>query len=294
MPRVLVVNTLDASLGFYDATTRKPLKRVKVGKSPHGVAVGRNRKFGFVTNTGDNSVSVVDVIRMAETARVTPEGLETPFAVAALADGRRLITTSKTLPEACLVDTQRSGKAARIELPGQPAASIASLAGGERLWLAIPEKNELVAIDPRTNEIAARLERSGRPVAVAAARDQRNLLVATADPPRLFCLDTASGNVLAQVETMPGPADVKAHPYQNAAFVLTMGGVQPIDLETQTAAPPIPTGGKPSAFDIARAGKILYVASGETNQVAVLEVEKRHTRDTWETGHQPSALVFMA
>ncbi len=294
MPRVLVVNTLDASLGFYDATTRKPLKRVKVGKAPHGVAVGRNRKFGFVTNTGDNSVSVIDVIRMTETARVTPEGLETPFALTALADGRRLLTTSKTMPEAFLVDTQRLGKAVKIELPGQPGASIAPLAGGERLWLAIPEKNQLVAIDPRKSEIVARLERLGRPVAVAAARDHRNLLVATADPPRLYCLDTASGNVLAEVETMPGPTDVKAHPYQNAAFVLTLNGVQPIDLDAQKAALPIPTGGKPSAFDIARAGKVLYVASGEANQVSVLEVEKRHTRDTWETGHQPSALVFVA
>lgn len=294
MPRVLVVNTLDASVGFYDATTRKPLKRVKVGKAPHGVAVGRNRKFGFVTNTGEDSVSVIDVVRMTETSRVTPQGMENPFAVVALADGRRLLTTSKTLPEAYLVDTQRMGKAIKVDLPGQPAASIAPLAGGERLWLAIPEKNRLVAIGAQSNEITAELEQVGRPVAVAAARDQRSLLVATADPPRLFSIDTSTGNVLAEVETMPGPSDVKAHPNQNAAFVLTMGGVQPIDLENQNAALPIPTGGKPSAFDIARGGKVLYVASGEANHVSVLEVEKRQTRDTWETGHQPSALVFVA
>ncbi len=294
MPRVLVANALDASLGFYDATTRKALKSLKVGKSPHGITVGRNRKFGFVTNTGDNSLSVVDVIRMTETARLEPQGLLEPAGVHALADGRRLLVTSKTRPEVYLVDTKSGSTMDAISLPANACNDIASLQGGERLMLAVPDEQALVGVDPRSKETGEKIALPGRPAGLCCARDQRNLLVTMVDPPRLALVDPSSGNVLNQVGLAPGPSMVKTHPYRNGAYVLTAGGVQPVDLESGEAAPPIPAGAKPNAFDVARAGKVLYVVSSEGNTVAVVETEKRNIRDTWETGHHPTAVVYIA
>lgn len=293
MPRVLVANALDASVGFYDATTRKPLKSLKVGKSPHGITVGRNRKFGFVTNTGDNSLSVVDVIRMSETARLEPKGLLEPAGVHALADGRRLLVTSKTKAQVHVVDTKHEGSVDTIPLAGTACDDIVSLQGGERLMLAVPSENSVVAVDPRAKTGVDEMTLPGRPAGICCARDQRNLLVTISDPPRLLMLDPSTGNVLNQIDLAPGPSMVKTHPYRNGAFVLTAGGVQPVDLEAGSADPPIPAGAKPNAFDVARAGKVLYVVSSEGNTVAVVEAEKRNIRDTWETGHHPTAVVYI-
>jgi DNA-binding beta-propeller fold protein YncE len=294
MPRVLVANALDSTLGFYDATTRKPLKSLKVGKSPHGIAVGRNRKFGFVANTGDDSLSVVDVIRMTETSRLNPKGLREPAGVVALADGRRLLVTSKTHPEAYVVDTGRNGEVKTIELPGPACESMAPIQGGKVVYLAIPEKRALVAVDTTAGEVTSEHGFPGAPAGVGLARDQRSLLVTVRDPPRLFVFDPSMGMTVSEIEVGPGPSLVKTHPYRNAAFVLVAHGVQPVDLETASVAPPIPVGVKPNAFDLARAGKVLYVASSEGNTLAVVEAEKRNIRDTWETGHHPTAVLFIA
>lgn len=293
MPRVLVTNALDASLAFYDATTRKPLKNLKVGKAPHGIAVGRNRKFGFVTNTGEDSISIVDVVRMTEENRVSPPGLKEPAGVAALADGRRLIVTSKTREEVYLVDSQRESPAAVVPLGGPACQQIASMQGGERIVLGVKDGNRLVELDPRSQSITREHDLPGPPSGLCCARDQRNLLVAVTDPAMLVVVEGSTGNILNQIETAPGPSMVKAHPYRNAAYVLTAGGVQSVDLDEGTVQPPIPSGARPVAFDVARAGKMLYVISSEGNNLAVVEAGNRNIRHTWETGHHPTCVVFV-
>lgn len=296
MPRVLVANSMDGSVTFFDATTRKKLKTVKVGASPQGIAPARNGKFGYVSNAADNSISTVDVIRMSETAQITPDGVVDPRGIAVLPDGRSLFVTSGTKAEAYVVDATTGALRRTIELGGPVSDSFAISGSGDRVWLADPVGNRVLAVDPRSGERVAEHAVDGNPGSVALRRDQRNLLVALRGPAQLATLDAQTGKVQATAEVGLNPVVVAQHPYAEEAFVLSRGGgsMFVVALGDMSVQAPLPVGLAPSAFAVARAGKVLYVANSESDTLSVIDVTKRQIRDTWDTGHNPGAVVFLS
>lgn len=295
MPRVAVVNTLDASVTFFDATTRKKVGSIKTGASPQGIAVAKNGKFGYVTSAIEGSVSVIDVVRMRETGRLTPAGVEEPAGICVLADGRSLFMTGASDGVAWIVDATSGKVRSTVDL-GVPVTSQCTLAAsGDRVWLASPSADRLIGVDARTGHVAAEMDLVGGPAALDLARDQRRLLVGLRKPARLALVDPADGKVAFEVPVGENPVDVAAHPYADQAFVLSRvhGHVAVVDLASGSVSAPIPVGLAPQAMAVARAGKTLYVANSESDSVSVVEVLERRVRDVWATGHHPGAVIYI-
>lgn len=295
MPRVLVVNTLDASVVFFDATTRKKLKTVKVGQSPQGIALARNGKFGYVANAGAGTVSVLDVIRMTETTTLSPDGIDDPGDIAVLPDGRSLFVTSADGQGAAVIGGQSGVVRNRIELQTDGSNGLAVSPAGDRVWMCDGRGGAVVGVDPR-NGTTIRVPVEGRPAAVALARDGKTLLVSCSEPARLVRVDSSTGRELGSATVGINPVAVAGHPYADQAFVLSKGGgsVFVVDLATMEAARPISVGLGPSAFAVARAGKVLYVANSDSDSLSVVDVAKGNVSDTWETGHHPGAVAFLS
>jgi len=293
----LMVGTSGGERGIrgFDATTRKKLKSVKVGASPQALALARNGKYGYVANAGDGTVSVLDVIRMAETARIAPPGLAEPNGLALLADGRSLFITSASRPEAFVVDAASGALRTRIDLGGNVSGAFAVNGGGDRVFLADMKGQRVIAVDLRAGKVVTTMPMAGGPSGVALARDDRTLLVTVVEPAALVVVPP-NGAPPARVEVGRNPVAVAGHPYDDTAFVLSKGGgsLYAVDLVTRSAGKPVPVGLGPTGFAIARAGKTLYVTNAEADTVSVVDMGKRAVADTWEAGHRPGAIVFVS
>ncbi|MBW3583093.1 MAG: PQQ-binding-like beta-propeller repeat protein [Euryarchaeota archaeon] len=294
MPRVLVANTLDGSVTFFDATTRKRLETVKVGGSPQGIGIAKNGKFGYVTSATEGSVSVIDLVRMKETARLAPEGLEEPAGVCVLSDGRTLFVVGAE-GTAYVVDAGSGAVRRTVDLGGRVAQAAAMSPVGDRIWFAAPERDLVLRVDARLGKVLDEVALEGHPGAVALARDNRRLVVGLRKPARCVLFDPESARTESGAKVGEGPVDVATHPYRDQAFVLARaaGSLFVVDLATGAASPPVPVGLEPVSMALARAGKTAYVANSGSDSISVVEVPEERVRHTWDAGHNPGAIRFI-
>ena len=77
--RVLVTDLDAGELIVVDATTRKEITRLKLGKSPEGILVAPDGSRAYVAVNGDNNVAIVDLKTLEETGRIStgngPDGM---------------------------------------------------------------------------------------------------------------------------------------------------------------------------------------------------------------------------
>src|SRR2546422_7539670 len=74
--RVFVTNEKSDDVTVIDATTRKVVTTIPVGKRPRGVAVSPDGRRVYVTNSNSDSLSVIDTKSLA-VLRTVPAGLRT-------------------------------------------------------------------------------------------------------------------------------------------------------------------------------------------------------------------------
>ena len=96
-PLILVVKQESNELTVINAKTFKVIGNVTTGEKPHEVAVTPNGKLAYVSNYGghDNSLSVIDIRRMKEVARIELEPDNGPHGLVITRDGKSLYATTE-------------------------------------------------------------------------------------------------------------------------------------------------------------------------------------------------------
>jgi YVTN family beta-propeller protein len=76
---VLITDLDGGVLVFIDASARKVIKRLALGRSPEGILIAPDGSRAYVAVTGENYVAVVDLKTLEVTGRITagagPDGL---------------------------------------------------------------------------------------------------------------------------------------------------------------------------------------------------------------------------
>jgi YVTN family beta-propeller protein len=121
---------------------------------PHMVAVSPDERRAFVANSGNGTVSVIDLETKKETNTISIGGV--PMGMALTADGQTLFATNRTANGVAVVDAA-AGKVKRIiEISGQPVR--AALTPDERYLLTtLIDSGELAVVDARELTLMRRL-----------------------------------------------------------------------------------------------------------------------------------------
>jgi YVTN family beta-propeller protein len=121
---------------------------------PHMVAVSRDERVAYVANSGDGTVSLMDLAAKKEIKNIAIGGV--PMGMALSADGQRLFVTNRTANGVAVIDTA-AGKVTRIiEIPGQPVR--AQLTPDERhLLVTLIDSGEMAVVDVRELAVSRRL-----------------------------------------------------------------------------------------------------------------------------------------
>ena len=110
----VVSDKLDNVMPVIDASSKKVVTKVKVGKMPFNVTVDSSKHKAYVANRGSNTISVVDTTKDTVDATVNV-GTE-PISVA-LADGKAYVTNCSS-NNISVVDTKTNTLIDTIVLPG--------------------------------------------------------------------------------------------------------------------------------------------------------------------------------
>lgn len=215
-----------------------PAASITVGAHPAHVVVDRAGVRAFVTNSGDNSVAVIDLKRknIVRTVRVGryPHGLRIS------PDGHDVYVANVEDGSVSVIDTTTLAEVARIPV-GRAPVQVGFTPDGAQVYVSLRDENSVAVIDTTKRVKTATIAVGRGPVQVHATPDGRFVFVANqgteAEPAdTVSVVEVASGRVVDTIRTGKGAHGVAVSDDGALVFVTNIvdGTVAVIDAASRS------------------------------------------------------------
>lgn len=295
---VVVANKQDNTVSLVSAADGQVTATIPVGVGPHEVATSRDGRWAVVTNYGDrqnvgSSLSLID-LRAGTVARTLPLGeYRRPHGVAFLPGDRKVVVTSEA-NQAVLVVDLTSGVVESAIPTGQRASHMVALsADGRRAYTANIAEGTVTEIDVEGRRQGRVLRVAPMVEGIALSPDGRQLWVGSNQAHTVSVVDTEKWEVAGTFAAPGMPYRIAFTPDGRRAVVTApmAGLIRIIDVATRTERAAVP-GAAAMGVTMSADGAFAYVTLQESNQVAVVDLERGTVAATYSTGVGPDGVAF--
>lgn len=185
-----------------DTDTGKEIGSIAGLRGTHGIALGPNGRYGYISDGRGNAVVVFDRHTLATLATVPAE--TNPDGIAYEPVTRTVWAFNGRSDDVSVLDTATRKMIATIPLPGKPEFPVAD--GRGFVFDNIESKNELVKLNARTKQVVGVYPLTGcdSPSGLSVDRAGRRLF-SVCDNKVMAVTDADTGHVLATVPIGEGP-----------------------------------------------------------------------------------------
>lgn len=235
-----------------DTASGTVIAKVPVGMHPAHVVLAQDGRHAYVTNGGDDTISVVDTSaqRVVETI---PVGAS-PHGIRLSPDGKQAWVANLKGGTVSVLDLQTRKQIAQITV-GKGPAQVGFTPDGRLGFVSLSEENQVAAIDPASRKVIRRVNVGTVPIQIYATPDSRLLLVANQG-----------------TRAKPGTS------------------VSIIDIENFKVVATIKTGRGAHGVVVDRDGRHAFVTNTYANTVSVLDVGQRKVIATVPVGRGPNGI----
>ncbi len=152
-----------------------PVASVEVNSHPAHVIADPVGERAFVTNSGDDTVSVVDLAR-GEVIKEIATG-EYPHGLRMSPDGGTIYVANVEGGTVSVIDAASLEEIDRIEV-GETPVQVGFTPDGKQVYVSLRDENKLAIIDTATRQVTARIVVGSSPIQVHATPDGRFVYVA--------------------------------------------------------------------------------------------------------------------
>ena len=252
--------------------------------------------YAYITNSGDNTVSVIDTATNNVTAMI-PVGNH-PMGVAVTLDGKKVYVTN--FFGISVIDATKNKVTATIPVGNAPRG-VAISPDGKRVYvphpdLGNPSNNTILIIDTATNEVEATVLVGEVPFGVAVTLDGKKVYVTNIDDKTVSVIDTATNTVIATIPVGNNPRGVAISPDGKRVYVAcdegsNNGYIYVIDAVKNQVTATVLVGELPSEVAVTPNGKRVYVTNGLSNTISVIDATKNKVTATIPVGNAPSGVA---
>jgi YVTN family beta-propeller protein len=215
-----------------------PIAAMTVGTHPAHVIADRSGDRAFVTNSGDDTVSVIELATGRTIAEIAtgdyPHGLRTS------PDGKTIYVANVQAGTVSVIDVASLKESGRIEV-GRAPVQVGFTPDGSKVYVSLRDENAVAVIDTTARRVIARIRVGRSPIQVQATPDGRFVYVANqgteAEPDEtVSVIDIASATVVKTITTGKGAHGVTASDDGAYVFVTNIvdGTVSEISVATQS------------------------------------------------------------
>ena len=237
-----------------DTATNKVVGKVIVGSHPAHVVLTPDGRFAYVTNGGEDTVSVVDTAARAVVGTVRvgayPHGLRIG------PDGKEAYVANLKGGTVSVIDTASMKEVARIPV-GKGPAQTGFTSDGRLAFVSLSQENSVALIDPAARKVVARVPVGTIPIQLYATPDGKQLLVANQGTKQrpgttVSVIDIGQRRVINTVETGAGAHGVIVDREGSQAFVTNIyaGTVSVLDLKAMKVVANIAVGHSPNGVSV--------------------------------------------
>ena len=235
-----------------DTSSQAVIAKVPVGTHPAHVVVSPDGRLAYVTNGGDNTVSVIDTSAQRVVATI-PVG-KFPHGLRISPDGKQVYVANLKGGTVSVIDTVSQKEVAQVPA-GKGPAQVGFTPDGQLAFVSLSEENAVAVIDPATRKVIRKVAVGTVPIQLYATPDSRTLLVANQGTPR-----------------KPGKT------------------VSMIDLESFKVTKTVATGAGAHGVAVDRDGRYAYVTNTYANSVSVLDLKDGKVMKTVPVGKGPNGI----
>lgn len=237
-----------------DTATDTVVGKVTVGQHPAHVVVSPDGRWVYVTNGGDNTVSVVDAGAMKVVATIATGAF--PHGIRLSPDGRQAYVANLKGGTVSVIDTANRQQVASIPVGRGPAQ--VGFTDDERLaFVSLSQEDRVAVIDPKTRAVMRKVPVGDGPIQLFATPDSQRLLVANQGsrkrPGRtVSVIDLTSFKVTASIPTGRGAHGVVVDADGRQAYVSNLydNTVTVIDLVSHKPVATVPVGAGPNGISV--------------------------------------------
>jgi DNA-binding beta-propeller fold protein YncE len=323
---LLVADKSDNTVRIVDARTGEERARIPVGKGAYELAVATREiqiladgSTAAISNPGTpedpgRSVTLVDIDRGALLAIVDVDKGTQPHGLAALPDGRLLVTAERTR-ELLIVDPKRRWVDARIRMGREGYHQVIATPDGARAFVSSRRERIVTAVDLAPRRVYRDLFTGGVPTGMDVTPDGRQVWLANRNSRTISVLDAKDFGILATFPVTGYPDRIEITPNGKHALVsfIQSGELHVFDVAgrrefrripiypeacvRETPRPRIARRGAPSGpallldVTIEPDGGHAWVTSTNTNVICRIDLAAFALTGGWAVGEQPDAIA---
>lgn len=215
-----------------------PAATIEVGAHPAHVVADPSGTRAFVTNSGDDTVSVFDLVN-GEAVREIGTG-DYPHGLRMSPDGSVVYVANVGDGTVSVIDAVSLKESERIEV-GKAPVQVGFTPDGKQVYVSLRDENKVAVIDTSTRRVTARIDVGRSPIQMHATPDGRFVYVANqgteAEPDEtVSVIDVGSGAVVKTITTGKGAHGVAVSSDGLSVFVTNIvdGTVSEISVATQS------------------------------------------------------------
>ncbi len=225
-----------------------------VGLHPAHVVLTPNGRYAYVTNGGENSVSVVE-LPSGKLASTIPVG-EYPHGVRISPDGREAYVANFKAGSVSIIDTASMKEVARLPV-GKGPAQTGFTPDGRTAFVSLSGENRVALIDPAARKILRKVPVGTIPIQLYASADGKRLFAANQGSKQrpgttVSVIDIASGKEIKSIKTGRGAHGVVIGTEGRYAYVTNTfeDTVSVIDVTSLKVVASVPTGKAPNGVSV--------------------------------------------
>ena len=246
----------------------------------------------YITNSGDNTVSVLATANNTVTATIAVGGF--PEEVAVTPDGSTAyvanngsVTVSSTVS---VIATATNTVTATIPVGIQPDG-VAIAPDGSKVYVANAISGDVSVISAPSNTVIATIPVGNYPGGMVVTPDGGTLYVANALSNTISVIATASETVTATIPIGSQAFAMAVTPDGSSVYVSNSNAVSVIATASNTVTATIPVGKRPVGVAVSPDGSRAYVANYDDDTVSVIATATNTVTDTVRVGAGPWAPI---
>jgi YVTN family beta-propeller protein len=199
----------------FDTEKEKVIGDINNTPGVHGIAIARRLYKGFISNGGDNSVTVFDLATLKETSRIKVGNR--PDAIMFDQTTNRVFVFNGGSKDCSVIDANSNKVIGTIALGGKPEFAESDRKG--QVFVNIEDTNEIAAIDAEKMTVTKRWPLSPGESPSGLAIDRRNnRLFSVCSNGKMIISDYTTGKVVATPAIGKGPDAAAFDPQAGLAF----------------------------------------------------------------------------
>ncbi len=243
---------------------------VKVGDTPQQVFVSPNGRYAYVTNSGADTVSVIDLFRFTVVGDPISVG-NSPFGAITNRDGSTLYVTNQNDATVSAVDLVSGDVTTTVKVGTQPQGMALAPDGS---FLYVTSLSGTLSVVQTSNNTVDQTLTLGLGASRVIYEPVNNLLyVDLTTQDQLVVLNQTDLAVLNAIGLGTLPVGLAAGPDGKLIYVVGSGGqvVSVIDADTFTLKAQVPTGLAPQDIALTPDGSVGFVTNTQSNTVTVFD-----------------------